>query len=108
MKMGEKVKKLRKIHGLTLDSLAEATNVSKSYLWNIENRTLNPSAKRLLAIANKLKTTISFLYDESKDKMTDSYTKKYLLEKLDRLSNDDKLRLDKLMSIVLVKNIEDE
>eukprot|EP01036_Dinobryon_divergens_P052741 gene52741-70502_t len=43
-KLGEKLKILRKKKELTLDALAAEAGLSKSYLWELENReSLRPS-----------------------------------------------------------------
>lgn len=63
--LGDKIRKLRKENGLTLDQLAELTGSSKSYIWELENKTPpRPSAEKLSKIAEKLGTTIEFLLDE--------------------------------------------
>jgi transcriptional regulator with XRE-family HTH domain len=52
-RLGEKLHKLRKDHGFTLDGLAEKSGLSKSYLWELENReSQRPSAEKLTALAN--------------------------------------------------------
>ncbi len=63
--LGEKIRKLRKEKGLTLDKLAELTESSKSYIWELENKNPpRPSAEKLSKIAEKLGTTIDYLLDE--------------------------------------------
>ncbi|GGD84531.1 transcriptional regulator [Tsuneonella deserti] len=63
--LGEKIRKLRKDKGYTLDKLAELTESSKSYIWELENKNPpRPSAEKLAKIADKLDTTIEFLLDE--------------------------------------------
>lgn len=63
--LGEKIRKLRKEKGLTLDKLAELTGSSKSYIWELENKNPSrPSAEKLSRIAEKLGTTIEYLMDE--------------------------------------------
>ena len=63
--LGEKIRKLRKEKGFTLDKLAELTESSKSYIWELENKNPpRPSAEKLAKIAEKLDTTIEFLLDE--------------------------------------------
>lgn len=63
--LGNKLNKLRKEKGFTLESLAKAANVSKSYLWELENREVNnPSAQRLAAIADQLGVTADFFLDD--------------------------------------------
>lgn len=64
--LGEKIRKLRKEQGLTLDKLAELTNSSKSYIWDLENKNPpRPSAEKLSKIAEKLGVTIEYLLDQN-------------------------------------------
>lgn len=47
-RLGEKLRELRKQRGLTLDKLADLAGLSKSYLWELENReSQRPSAEKL-------------------------------------------------------------
>lgn len=63
--LGEKIRKLRKEKGLTLDKLADLTGSSKSYIWELENKNPpRPSADKLAKIAEQLETTLEFLLDE--------------------------------------------
>ena len=60
--LGDRIRGLRKAKGLTLDQLAELTGSSKSYIWELENKSPpRPSAEKLARIADKLGTTIEFL-----------------------------------------------
>ena len=66
--LGEKLRELRKERGLTLEQLAEATDSSKSYIWELENRSPpRPSAEKLSKIAQQLGTTIEYLLDDQGD-----------------------------------------
>lgn len=66
--LGEKIRKLRKEKGYTLDKLAELSESSKSYIWELENKNPpRPSAEKLAKIAEKLDTTIEFLLDETEE-----------------------------------------
>lgn len=63
--LGSKLNKLRKEKGFTLEALAKAADVSKSYLWELENREVkNPSAQRLATIAAQLGVTADFFLDD--------------------------------------------
>lgn len=63
--LGEKIRKLRKGLKLTLDQLAKEANISKSYLWELENReSQSPSAEKLTALADKLGVTVHFLLED--------------------------------------------
>ena len=67
--LGEKIKKQRKKQGLTLDKLAGIAGLSKSYLWELENReSQSPSAEKLLALADALGVSADyFLEDDVRD-----------------------------------------
>ena len=62
----QKVRDLRKNAGMQLDVLAKATGISKSYLWEIENRpnAPSPSAEKLAAIASVFKVTVDYLLEQ--------------------------------------------
>lgn len=64
--LGEKIRRLRKEKGLTLDRLAELTESSKSYIWELENskEPPRPSAEKLSRIAEQLGRTVEFLLDD--------------------------------------------
>lgn len=63
--LGDKIRDLRKEKKLTLDKLAELTGSSKSYIWELENKTPpRPSAEKLSKIAEQLGVTIEYLLDE--------------------------------------------
>jgi transcriptional regulator with XRE-family HTH domain len=64
--LGEKIRRLRKEKGMTLDGLAEASGSSKSYIWELENSNdpLRPSAEKLQKIADALGQTVEFLIDD--------------------------------------------
>lgn len=62
MKFGYRIKELRLERSLTLDKLAQLTNSSKSYIWELENKNPpRPSAEKLAAIAAALGVTVDYL-----------------------------------------------
>lgn len=64
MSLASKIREERKKAGLTLDELAEAATVSKTYLWELEQDEAGqkrPSADVLLKIADALSLTIADL-----------------------------------------------
>ncbi len=64
-RLGEKLHKLRKDHGFTLDRLAEESGLSKSYLWELENReSQRPSAEKLDAVARVFGVSAAFFIDD--------------------------------------------
>jgi transcriptional regulator with XRE-family HTH domain len=64
--LGEKVRELRKKKGYTLEKLAGLTDSSKSYIWELENKSLpRPSADKVARIAAALGVTSDYLVDTS-------------------------------------------
>lgn len=69
--LGRKVRELRQEKKLTLDQLAQATDSSKSYMWEIENKPVaRPSAEKLNRIAAVLGVTPEYLADEERTQPT--------------------------------------
>ena len=71
--LGEKIRELRQKKGYTLEKLAELAESSKSYIWELENKTPpRPSAEKLGAIAKALGVTVDYLIgaDISEDLQT--------------------------------------
>lgn len=64
-RLGEKLHELRKQRGLTLEKLAELAGLSKSYLWELENReSQRPSAEKLTALADALGVAAAYFLEE--------------------------------------------
>lgn len=60
--LGDKIRELRQKKGYTLEKLAELTELSKSYIWELENKNPpRPSAGKLGTIARALGVTIDYL-----------------------------------------------
>ena len=81
--LGTKINELRRERGLTLEQLAQVTESSKSYMWEIENKEVaRPSAEKLEKIASALGVTPAFLIDATQTKPTenvedDAFFRKY-------------------------------
>jgi transcriptional regulator with XRE-family HTH domain len=96
--LGNKIRILRKAKELTLEQLAEQTDSSKGYIWELENRdTRKPSAEKLMKIAEVLGVTTEFLLDDSKDSPDDSVMKKAFFRKFEKLGVDDQQRVMKII-----------
>lgn len=61
MSIGERIKNLRKQNKLTQVELAKKSNISRSYLADIENDRYNPSLETLKALSNSLNANLSEL-----------------------------------------------
>src|ERR1700761_1889909 len=81
--IGEKIRKLRKQKGFTLEKLGELTDSSKSYIWELENKNPpRPSADKIAKIAATLNVTADFLVDEresepSADVLDEAFYRQY-------------------------------
>lgn len=65
--LGDKIRARRIQLQMSLDDLAVATDSSKGYLWELENRDkANPSADKLVKIAAALGLTTEFLLDQTR------------------------------------------
>jgi transcriptional regulator with XRE-family HTH domain len=64
--LGTKIRDLRKKKEWTLDKLAAEAGLSKSYLWELENREdpKRPSADTIKAIGDALGVTSEYLMEE--------------------------------------------
>lgn len=62
--LGDKIRELRKKKQYTLEKLAELTESSKSYIWELENKhPPRPSADKIAKIARVLGVTAEYLVD---------------------------------------------
>ena len=77
--VGDKIRKLRKEQKLSMESLAAEADMSKSYLWELENSDeANPTMEILARIAAVLHTTPEYLtQNEQADQPEDAYDKAF-------------------------------
>ena len=59
--MGGRIRALRQQHGLTLQGLADLTEISKSFISGIEHDTCGVSAERLMRLSDALGCTADYL-----------------------------------------------
>lgn len=96
--LGEKLKKLRKDQKLTLESLAEAAAVSKSYLWELENREVkSPSAQRLTSIADVLGVSVDYFLDDDSRNPKEKHLDEAFFRGYKNLELSDKEQLRKIL-----------
>ena len=96
--LGEKIRKLRKEKGLTLEKLADLTESSKSYIWELENKNMpRPSADKIGKIAAMLGVTSEFLMDVTEGSPTSSVVDTAFFRKYEKMDPDVK---EKIRSIV--------
>jgi transcriptional regulator with XRE-family HTH domain len=77
--LGEKIRKLRRDKKMSMDALAAAAEMSKSYLWELENNEdANPTMDKVARIAVVLDVTPEYLaHDEQADAPQDAFDKAF-------------------------------
>lgn len=93
--LANNLKRLRKIHHLTQDELADILNVDRSAVSKWEREINEPSVSQLAKIAEHFKISVDELTGVKKNSIDD-------IEKLKRFINDNKLFSKKDITILLV------
>lgn len=98
--LGEKIQKLRKEKGLTLEQLAELTDSSKSYIWELENKNPpRPSADKISKIATQLGVTMEYLIDDQQKLTEADATDKMFFRKYRQMDPDVKNKIRKMVDL---------
>lgn len=96
--LGDKIRTLRKQKKLSLERLAELTDSSKSYMWELENKdSPNPSAEKIAKIAAELEVTTEFLMTESATTPGEDVVDAAFFRKYKNLSESDKKKIRKII-----------
>jgi transcriptional regulator with XRE-family HTH domain len=97
-KLGDKIRSGRTKKGLTLEELARQAGLSKSYLWELENReSQSPSAQKLQAIADVLGEDVSFFVDDAIDTPQESHKDKEFFRSYSKLDAGGKEQLRRIL-----------
>ena len=95
---GDKIRTLRKERGFTLEQLAERAGSSKSYIWELENRSPpRPSAELLSRIAAALGVTIEYLLDATGAVNEEDSADAAFFRKYKQLDQPDRARLRRMV-----------
>ena len=98
--LGDKIRELRKKKGLTLDNLAELTESSKSYIWELENKNPpRPSADKIGKIASVLGVTSEYLLDTSEKSPTPDVEDKAFFRKYQKLEPEVKAKIRSIVEV---------
>ncbi len=96
--LGEKIKKLRNGKGFSLEQLAQMTDSSKSYLWELENREqANPSLEKINKLAVALDVTVEFLVSAPAPSPDDKVADEAFFRKYQLLPDPEKKKLRKIL-----------
>jgi transcriptional regulator with XRE-family HTH domain len=98
-RLGTKLYELRKQQNLTLDALALKAGLSKSYLWELENReSQRPSAEKLSALADALGMAASYFIEEDVRAPEERHIDEAFFRGYQTLDAEDKERLRKILN----------
>ena len=96
--LGDKIRELRKKKGYTLEKLAELTESSKSYIWELENKNPpRPSGEKITKIAAVLGVTAEYLLDPQ-EQLADA-TDEAFYRKYRRMNSDTKNRIRRMVEV---------
>ncbi len=96
--LGDKIRKHRKEQGFTLEKLALSAKLSKSYLWELENReSQSPSAEKLSSIADALKVTTNYLLENDSREPDEKHLDDAFFRGYKNLEGKDKEQLRKIL-----------
>ena len=96
--LGDKIRALRKQKKLSLEQLAELTDSSKSYIWELENKDdPKPSADKIGKIAAVLDVTTEFLLTESAATPDEQVLDEAFFRKYKTMSEPDKKKIRKIL-----------
>lgn len=99
--IGEKIRAQRKRLKLTLDQLAEKTDSSKSYIWELENRpVVRPSAEKIARIAEVFGVTVEFLLDDGKQDFSESDADQVFFRRVTQLDAAKRAQLEKFLKFI--------
>lgn len=98
-RLGDKLRELRKERKLTLEKLAELAGLSKSYLWELENReSQRPSAEKLTALADVLGVSSSYFLEEDLRAPEERHLDEAFFRGYQKLEPDAKEQLRKILN----------
>lgn len=99
--LGDKIRLLRKEKKLTLEALANNAGLSKSYLWELENReSQKPSAEKLLSIAQALKVDVEFFLETDSRTPEEKHIDNAFFREYKNLNSQEKEQIRNIMAVI--------
>lgn len=97
-RLGDKLRALRKERELTLEKLAELAGLSKSYVWELENReSQRPSAEKLTALADILGVSASYFIEDDIRAPKEKHLDEAFFRAYQKLESGDKEQIRKIL-----------
>lgn len=99
--LGNKIRAARKKLNFTLDKLAELTESSKSYIWELENKDdINPTAEKVSKLAVALKVPVEFLLNDNKESLTTLDSSNVFFRRFEQLDSNKQAALNALLDML--------
>ena len=96
MSLARKLIKLRINHGQTLQQVADAVEVSKTHIWELEKgRASNPTIDLITKLARHFNTSVKSLIEDSEDAFEVVHDQ-HFFRQFENLTEDDKETLRRL------------
>lgn len=103
--LSEKLKAQRSAMNKSLDALAKEAGLSKSYLWELENReSPRPSLDKLQAIAKALNIDAAYFMDDSIEDLQEDLKDRQFFRNFTKLNEVDKETLRAFVEVLKRKN----
>src|SRR5580693_4527078 len=99
--LGEKIHRLRKEKGFSLEKLGELTDSSKSYIWELENKNPpRPSADKVATIAAVLGVTADYLIDPTETVKVEDATDSAFFRKYRKMEATTKDKIRRMVDLM--------
>lgn len=82
MKIGQKIRRLRKLRGLTIEELAEKAELTKGFISQLERDMTVPSVTNLKQVVEVLGMDLATFFSDLEERERNVYTKKDRTEEL--------------------------
>lgn len=100
MKLGEKIKQLRKSKGISQEELASMLKINRNYLSRIETGKSEPTSSILKNIAEIFNVDLNALLDITEDNSKNADKIKYIIDNCKYLHDKDLEFIVRIMSIM--------
>jgi transcriptional regulator with XRE-family HTH domain len=99
--LGDKIRLLRKEKKLTLEALAQSAGLSKSYLWELENReSQKPSAEKLSSLAKVLGVDVDFFLESDTLTPDEKHIDNAFFREYKNLNSQEKEQIRNIMAVI--------
>jgi len=96
--IGEKIHRLRREQGLTLEALAKKLGSSRYYVWRLENTSKNYSAKKIHDLARVLGVSADFFMEDVEAPLQEQQIDAAFFSRYQHLPPEAKVQMRKILA----------